>query len=202
MPDMMQKKVKTLISKPTIPAEKKVKSKNVVIDKSRAAPASQAKAPIPRNKGVFPPPRMASPVVKTPSPKSVPKTLKPTIRPIPQEDLDSMIRTFVRSYEEGDLKTLLSVFAGDARTNDRADRNGIAEDYRDLFDVAEKRQFIFDGLKWDRTVENHARGKGAFEVKILLKGESLVSTITGQVTIDVERRGKDLLITRFFHAYQ
>jgi len=220
MPDMMQKKVKTLISKPAKPAEKKVKSKNVVIAKSSAAPASQAKAPIPRNTDVFPPPKMASPTVKTPSPgtdvgvvsslspfpepapKSVPKTLKPTIRPIPQGDLDKMIRTFVRSYEEGNLKTLLSVFAGNARTNDRTNRNGIAEDYRDLFGVAEKRQFIFDDLKWDRTVENHAKGKGAFEVKILLKGESTVTTIVGQVTIDVERRGKELLITRFFHTYQ
>ena len=73
---------------------------------------------------------------------------------------------------------------------------------RDLFAVADKRQFIFDDLNWSRVDENHARGMGAFEVRILLKGESSVSTIKGRVTIDVEKRDQDLFITRFFHSYE
>ena len=137
--------------------------------------------------GVVPPPPVMEP---------------PPIEPFPQEALDSLMRTFVRSYEEGDLRRLLSVFAQDAHTNDRNDRQGIAEDYRELFGMTEKRQFIVDDLAWTQIDDDHAKGEGEFEVKVLLKGETSITTVRGQVEIDVEKRGRDLLITRFFHTYE
>lgn len=137
-----------------------------------------------------------------PHPPPAMETESPQVKLIPQETLDSLMRVFVRSYEEGDLKRLLSVFAQDAHTNDRTDRNGIAKDYRELFEVTEKRQFIIDDLTWAPVNEERARGEGAFEVKVLLKGETSITTVRGQVKIDVEKRGREFLITRFFHSYE
>ncbi len=161
-------------------------STNTASPVSEAAPVTASQAGI-ELAGVAPPPPVMEP---------------PPIEPFPQEALDSLMRTFVRSYEEGDLRRLLSVFAQDARTNDRNDRQGIAEDYRELFGVTEKRQFIVDDLAWTQIDEAHAKGEGAFEVKVLLKGETSITTVRGQVEIDVEKRGRDLLITRFFHTYE
>ena len=131
-----------------------------------------------------------------------PATALPAIEPIPREELDGLMRTFVRSYEEGNLRRLLSVFAKDAHTNDRQNREGIAADYQELFDLTEKRQFIVEDLDWRQVDEGRAKGEGEFEVKVLLKGETSITTVKGQVEIDVEKRGRDLLITGFYHTYE
>ncbi len=194
------------------------KDVNPVVKENDIVIVSQTKAPPLEKAEVFPPPVMGeiNPEVKTPPPEPGTKTVvsllpepkqsrsvvEKTIALIPDEDLKKMMNIFVHSYEEGDLARLLSVFAQDARTNDRSNRDGIAEDYRDLFGMTEKRQFIFDDLKWTQKDEGRARGEGDFEVKLLLKGETSVTTVKGRVTIDVEKRGNDLLITRFFHSYK
>lgn len=121
---------------------------------------------------------------------------------ITKEELNKLIARFVRSYEEGDLRLFISLFAEDARTNDRNNRKGIAEDYRNMFKDTEKRQFIFNGLRWVHEDDAKARGEGNFEVKILPKGESSINTYAGNVTIHVEKRRQTVLITQLYHDYQ
>ncbi len=193
---------------------------------SSARPAPEPAPPAPARPVVAPPPvakpapgpaeaasaaRLAASGESTPSSGGMnlaavapppPATALPAIEPIPREELDGLMRTFVRSYEEGNLQRLLSVFAKDAHTNDRQNREGIAADYQELFDVTEKRQFIVEDLDWRQVDEDRAKGEGEFEVKVLLKGETSITTVRGQVEIDVEKRGRDLLITGFYHTYE
>lgn len=120
---------------------------------------------------------------------------------ISKEELNQLIAKFVRSYEEGDLRLFISLFAEDARTNDQNNRKGIAEDYRNMFEDTEKRQFIFNGLRWVHEDDAKARGEGNFEVKILLKGGSSINTYAGNITIHVEKRRQTVLITQLYHDY-
>jgi hypothetical protein len=121
---------------------------------------------------------------------------------ISKEELNKLIAKFVRSYEEGDLRLFTSLFAEDARTNDQNNRKGIAEDYRNMFEDTEKRQFIFNGLRWVHEDDGKAIGEGGFEVKILPKGEVGIDTYTGSITIHVEKRKQTVLITQLYHEYQ
>ena len=121
---------------------------------------------------------------------------------ISKEELNKLIAKFVRSFEEGDLRLFISLFAEDARTNDQNNRKGIAEDYRNMFEDTEKRQFIFNGLRWVHEDDAKARGEGNFEVKILPKGEGSINTYAGNITIHVEKRRQTVLITQLYHEYQ
>lgn len=121
---------------------------------------------------------------------------------ISKEELNKLIAQFVRSYEEGDLRRFMSLFAEDARTNDQNNRKGIAEDYRNMFEDTEKRQFIFNGLRWVDEDNAKARGEGSFEVKILPKGKGSINTYVGNITIYVEKRRQTVLITQLYHDYQ
>lgn len=220
VPAPMQKRVEALISKP---AKKQVEKPAAVSMKAAEPAVPLAPGPVPTAVPVqpgmqgkiqqLPAGESAAPTFDVPSrgesvtgiaslPPPPPLMETPRIEAIPQEELDSMMRVFVRSYEEGDLRGLLSVFAQDARTNDRNDREGIAGDYRELFEVTEKRQFIIEDLTWTQSGKDRAQGEGGFEVKVLLKGEPSITTVKGRVKIDVEKRGRDVLITRFFHTYE
>ena len=121
---------------------------------------------------------------------------------ISKEELNILIAKFIRSYEEGDLRLFLSLFTEDALTNDQNNREGIAEDYRTMFADTEKRQFIFNGLRWVHGDDAKATGEGGFEVKILPKGGGSIDTYTGNVTIRVEKRKQTVLITHLYHEYQ
>jgi hypothetical protein len=121
---------------------------------------------------------------------------------ISKEELNNLIAKFVRSYEEGDLGLFISLFAEDARTNDQNNRKGIAEDYRKMFEDTQKRQFIFNGLRWVHEDDAKARGAGNFEVKILPKGEGSINAYAGNITIHVEKRRQTVLITQLYHDYQ
>jgi curved DNA-binding protein CbpA len=127
---------------------------------------------------------------------------EPVTNSISKEALNKLIAKFIRGYEEGNLGLFISVFAEDARTNDQNNRKGIAEDYRNMFEGTEKRQFIFNGLRWVHEDDAKARGKGSFVVKILPKGEGSINTYAGNITIHVEKRRQTVLITQLYHDYQ
>jgi len=116
------------------------------------------------------------------------------------QELNDLVFDFMRTYEVGDLESFITLFSRQAHTNDRSDREGIKKDYRELFDITEKRQFIISKLRWERDL-NTARGEGEFQVNIQLKSNHRLSSYVGKVMLHVKKGSRRVLITRLVHEY-
>ncbi len=139
---------------------------------------------------------LSSPAVASVAP-AINKKIKSNISLL---ELDDLVFDFMRTYEIGDLDSFIRLFSKHAHTNDRSDREGIEEDYRELFDVTEKRQFIISQLRWERGL-NTARGEGDFRVNIQLKSNHKLSSYVGRVVLHVKKGTRRVLITRLVHEY-
>ena len=95
----------------------------------------------------------------------------------------------------------MSLFSKRAHTNDQSDREGIEKDYKELFQITEKRQFIISKLDWERGV-NTARGEGEFRVNIQLKSDHRLSSYVGKIVLYVKKGSKRVLISQLAHEYE
>jgi len=113
-------------------------------------------------------------------------------------ELTAILDKFVTTYAAGDLDQFMTLFAKEARTNERTSRDEIRQDYAALFRTTDKRRMTFQEVIWDLK-NDKAQGRGNFEVKVQRKGESRFRTYTGSLAIQVERRGPEFRITRLYH---
>lgn len=170
-----------------------------------AGPASGPVEPAPR-------PQAAAPVVPPLAEEVV--TARPTLPPAPKidvtparavatiQELDNLASTFARAYETGNLDLMLSLFAENARTNERNNKTGIRGDYEELFKVTDRREFIIDGLRWQQDRDGDLKGTGDFKVNIRFRDDQSLNTVTGNVVIRVEKRPQGIVITEFKHSYR
>ncbi len=120
---------------------------------------------------------------------------------ISQRELALFLIQFIRSYEDGDLLQFMRLFSENAKIENRMDRKGIEEDYKDLFNKSVARRFILGDLKWEHN-NDKAEGEGFFEVKIWPKGGNNFKTFTGEVMIEVlKTKTNQLVITGLFHRF-
>lgn len=118
---------------------------------------------------------------------------------ISREELDSLTHRFVETYEAGDLNKFVTLFAEDARANNRNSLDGIIEDYKTLFDTTDTRQMILKSLQWNYTSQN-ATGEAQFELTIKQKGEDESRLFSGNVTLKVRKEGGSAYITDLYHS--
>lgn len=148
------------------------------------------------------------PVSAPPAPTRPPVSAAPAVAAPVQnggitiQELDRLGETFSRAYEAGDLARLVGLFAADARTNDQSSRAGIEQDYRELFQLSERRTFTFGRLRWEQDKNGDGlKGEGDFRAEVQLKGESSVTTVTGKVVFHVRRAPGGIVITEMLHSY-
>lgn len=168
-----------------------------------ASPASSPAEPAPRPQ--------TAPVV---SPPAEIATARPTLPPAPRidvtparavatiQELDNLAVTFARAYETGNLELMLSLFAENARTNERTNKTGIRSDYEELFRVTDRREFVIDGLRWQQDRDGDLKGTGEFKVNVRFRDDQSLNTVTGNVVIRVEKRPQGIVITEFMHSYR
>lgn len=120
---------------------------------------------------------------------------------ISKRELSLFIFKFIRSYESGNLFQFMGLFDEFAVTEDRTDRNGIAEDYKDLFEKSAARRFVIGDLDW-KIEGAKAMGNGFFEVQIWPQGSDGYKTFTGELSISVYKKpNAGLLISELFHNF-
>ncbi len=124
---------------------------------------------------------------------------KQPVSGITKRELSNMLSIFVADYRTGDLNSFMSLFAKEARTNERANRDDIRKDYEDLFRTTNMREMALRDVTWELK-SNGALGWGNFEVKIQRTGERQVRTYTGSLSFQVEKQGKGIRITRLYHS--
>lgn len=120
---------------------------------------------------------------------------------INQRELALFIFKFIRSYEDGNLFQFMNLFDNFAKTDDRSNKDGIRDDYKDLFEKSAARRFTLGDLAW-KYENNTAKGSGFFEVQIWPRGSNQHKIFTGEITISVEKwDSRGLVITELYHKF-
>jgi len=115
---------------------------------------------------------------------------------ISDEELETLIDVLVWTYGAGDIERFMNLFSTDAQTNEQNTVQGIREDYLSLFNSTSFRRISFEDLTWNWDGEK-AHGEAAYGVEVRANGEGKIDYYTGQLWIQVERRGGDVRITHF-----
>ena len=126
----------------------------------------------------------------------LPKTLSSKIT---RGELDTLLRKFAFMYEAGDTDQFLTLFDDNVRTNDRANKAGLRDDYEELFRTTNVRQMILGSVAWEVN-DNQAYGWGNFEVKVRKYGEKEIKAYKGSLTFYVEKREGRIRIKRLYHG--
>jgi hypothetical protein len=138
----------------------------------------------------------AAPRAMDPAPAAAPK---PSPNRISEAELTTLLRKFAFTYEAGDIETFVSLFDNDVRTNDRASKAGLREDYESLFRNSINRQMLLGNVSWEIS-DKQANGWGNFEVRIKRAGDEDVKTYKGSLTFYVEKIDGRLRIKRLYHG--
>lgn len=124
----------------------------------------------------------------------------PVSTTLTERDLRQTLNTLTSAYESGDLNRFMTVFGANASTNDRQDKAGIENDYRELFAGTDSRAMELKRLRWVRGA-NSASAKGDFKVSVVRKGSADTKNFSGTIDIDFEKIDGQIKITGFHHSY-
>ena len=168
-----------------------------------ATPSQEQAIPLPSEAGRG---ESDSPSVKKQKPATVAKTEESLVessdefeRKESADTLSALLHRFVSSYETGNLDQFMTLFAEDAQTNERRNRDEIRTDYDDLFQTTDRRRLKPIDINWE--AGNHTvQGWGRFEVKVRKKGKPEVTTYIGGLRFRVEKPGPQLRITHLYHT--
>lgn len=116
-------------------------------------------------------------------------------------ELKSLLTSFTKYYEKGDINNLMNLFANNAQTNDQTTLSGIRKDHMDLFNSTQVRQMFLKDIQWD-VQGNTASGKGSFEVMVQPKGQDAFASVTGTIKVEAVKTADGVKITKFFHKEQ
>ena len=132
------------------------------------------------------------------------KAAIPEVRKLPppdKEELRTLLRKFVTSYNRGDVEGLMSLFSQEARTNDRTNINEIRKDYTQLFQTTKSREIVLSDVTWKFTA-NTAVASGLFEAKIQPITNHKINIYRGKIRIAVTKYEGGILITQLLHNTQ
>jgi len=194
---------------------------------ARAEPALPVEPPAPRARPEpsLPTPRATGPETRPTTPATAPATPLPSDNAVAREsdvgvdtdaarsaaakpvaperltrdELATLLKRFTYVYEAGDIEQFMNLFAPSARTNDRANRDGIRQDYETLFRTTDLRQFKLSHINWE-VDNNQAHGWGNFEVTVRRTGDQELHNYSGSLTLYVERIEGRPRIVRLFHG--
>lgn len=163
--------------------------------RSRAEPIPEpAPAPTPSST-----PATASPETVARQAETDSAAVKPAPERLTRDDLSTLLKRFTFVYEAGDIEQFMNLFAANARTNDRMNRDGIRQDYESLFRTTDLRQFKLSHINWE-VDSNEAHGWGNFEVTVRRAGDQELHSYSGSLTLYVERIDGRPRIVRLYHG--
>ena len=144
------------------------------------------------------------PLDKDPAPASTANVTTPpeqaNSESISTEALTALLTRFKGAYDAGDMKALTRLFAKNARSDNAHDRAAIAESYRKLFNMTDMRQLALDNIRWV-SAGAAIQGEGPFDVRLREKGRVLISSYSGHISLRIEHRDGQPVITRLEYFY-
>ena len=113
-----------------------------------------------------------------------------------------MIKTFVSSYEAGDLDIFMSLFSDDVHTKSQKDRESIRIAYNQFFQATRNRRLKLSGLEWTQTDKDTLVGRAPFLLTLNQEGKKNLLQYSGTLIFHVEDRSPHLVITQFDYEYK
>ena len=113
-------------------------------------------------------------------------------------ELSVVIDKFVKAYNEGDIKTLGTLFAANAKTNDKNNLKEIQRDYIDLFSKTTDRQMHIKALNWTYKA-GLAKGRGNLKVIVVTTMNSKAHVVNGTIQIGAKKQKGKVVITHLYH---
>jgi general secretion pathway protein A len=98
--------------------------------------------------------------------------------------LNELLGKFVKTYEDGQIEPFMSLFAANAKTNDRQNPAGIREDYAGLFSSTSMRKMTLKNMNW-AWEDGTAKSTGSFVVEVQPNGKDTTSTYKGKLWFNV-----------------
>jgi general secretion pathway protein A len=120
--------------------------------------------------------------------------------PISENELSAVLDRFREAYVTGDMNELVQLFARDARSDEDGNREAIARSYQKLFNITDERRLALNDLRW-RDVGDAVQGVGHFGVTVKEKGRDWESSYRGDISLRIQKRDGQVLITKLDHSY-
>jgi len=115
-----------------------------------------------------------------------------------QGELQDLITQYVDSYQTGDIRRIMELFASGTWTADPAGLEELRKEYVSLFQNTTDRQLFISNVQWSFK-GNKAMGTGDLVVNLLSKQDHNITKKKGKVRLIVE---KNLQKTRISHLFQ
>ncbi len=125
-------------------------------------------------------------------------TTSATIAPS-RAELQQLLASYIRAYENGDIKQIKSLFAQNAITNTHIGLQEITQDYTELFQGSSDRKMFINNLVWVYH-NNHAKGSGNLDVFITANDAEIDHAIKGKIKIIAKRIQNSIVITHLYHS--
>lgn len=126
-------------------------------------------------------------------------TSAPAIEPPPPvlPDPNTLLTRFLGAYERGDMQTCMALLDEAART-DAGSKSELRRDYDALFRSTDLRHIKVTSMIWLREGDT-IRGEGQYRATMMRKGETLLKTQSGQIRVELVRRGGTALINELYY---
>ncbi|MBI3772252.1 MAG: AAA family ATPase [Gammaproteobacteria bacterium] len=112
--------------------------------------------------------------------------------------LTELLFTLEQSYNNGELSSLVGLFAKDASADGSQGNKRIARDYKELFDSTDMRRMDISDVKW-QDVDGKLLGTGNFEASVWRKSTESPLVSSGRIQVSVVQEGNRFVIKRLVH---
>jgi len=116
-------------------------------------------------------------------------------------ELQDLVAKFIRVWETGNSKELVSILSSDAKTNDKSSRDAIGKAYSNIFQATYDREMYISNMQWE-TNGSFAKGRGFLEAMSFSKEDDDIKNLTGKIQIVAHREGNAVKITHLYHLTQ
>ncbi len=124
------------------------------------------------------------------------------LQAVTEHQLESLVKTFISSYEAGDMDIFMSLLSDDAHTKSQKDRDSIRTAYDQLFLATRNRRLKLSGIKWVHAADGTMVGRAPFLLTLNQEGKRDPLQYRGTMIFQVENRSTHLLIKQFDYEYK
>jgi len=115
-------------------------------------------------------------------------------------ELNALLSTLARAYENGNITQLISVFANDFQSKTASTRTDVESDYKRLFNITDMRRMNLRNARWSEN-DNIMHGEAAFDIKVREKGASRITAYNGVLRVDVKKGVNGAVIKNLDYLY-
>lgn len=124
------------------------------------------------------------------------------LQAVNEHHLESLVKTFITSYEAGDTDIFMSLLSDDAHTKSQRDRESIRIAYNQLFQGTRNRRLKLQELEWTPAENDTLIGRAPFLLTLIQEGQKKPLRFSGTLVFHVKNSDSHLLITQFDYEYK